>query len=178
MIFHETKISGVYLIEPERAVDERGFFARTWCRQEFESLGLETEWAQNSVSFNSARGTLRGMHYQCEPYAERKLVRCTQGAIYDVLIDLRPESSAVGGWQAFELTADNHWQLYIPEGVAHGFQTLTDNAELSYQISAIYRPEAACGVRFDDPAFGIEWPLPVSVIAARDRSYGDFYAIA
>jgi len=174
MIFVETPLKGAYVIDPERLADERGFFARTWCRQEFEAHGLDSGLVQCSISFNHKRGTLRGMHYQVAPQAEAKLVRCTAGAIHDVVVDLRRESSTFCGWFAAELSADNHKMLYIPEGFAHGFLTLTDNTEVFYQISEYYVPESARGVRWDDPAFAISWPAYPIVISQRDSSYPDF----
>lgn len=171
MIFTETKVMGVLIIEPERREDERGFFARTWDQQEFERQGLNPRLVQCSISFNKQKGTLRGMHYQTPPHAEAKLVRCTLGAIYDVALDLRPASPTLRQWTAVELTADNRRMFYIPEGLAHGFQTLEDNSEMFYQISEFYHPEAARGVRWDDPAFGIEWPLSHPIMSANDRRY-------
>jgi dTDP-4-dehydrorhamnose 3,5-epimerase len=164
-------VEGALLIEPELLADERGFFARTWCHEAFEARGLPADWVQSSISFNHRQGTLRGMHYQQAPFEETKLVRCTRGAIYDVLLDLRPSSPTFGRWQALELTMENHRQVYIPPGVAHGFMTLSDHSEVEYQISQLYRAEAARGVRWDDAAFGISWPQPVEVISARDASY-------
>jgi len=174
MLFTETQLTGAYIIDPERIADERGFFARTWDRHEFAARGLLTSLAQCNISFNARRGTLRGMHYQAAPYAETKLVRCTAGAIYDVIIDLRPESPTLRQWLAFELSADNRCMLYIPEGFAHGFQTLTDRSEVFYQMTEFYAPDYARGVRWDDPAFGIVWPEAPQVIAARDQAYPDF----
>ncbi len=177
MRFVETPLPGVLVIEAEPITDERGFFARTFCAREFAGHGLSPHLEQSSLSFNQRAGTLRGMHYQAEPYAEAKLVRCIRGAIFDVALDLRPASPAYKRWFAVELSADNRRSLYIPQGCAHGFQTLCDNAEVSYAISAPYVPEAARGVRWDDPAFAIAWPPAASrVIAARDRSYPDFGA--
>jgi dTDP-4-dehydrorhamnose 3,5-epimerase len=173
--FHETKIAGALLIEPERRPDERGFFARTWCRDEFAARGLTTAWVQCNVSFNERRGTLRGLHYQADPFPEIKLVRCTMGAAYDVIVDLRPGSPSFGQWVGVELTAANRLSLYIPGGVAHGFQTLADDTELFYQMSEFYRPELARGVRWDDPRLGIAWPdCPQRIISARDRNLPDF----
>lgn len=173
--FEPAKLDGAWLMIPDRLDDERGFFARTWCRREFEARGLNTAIAQCSVSFNRRVGSLRGMHYQAAPYGETKIVRCTRGAIFDVIVDLRPASRTFRGWFGAELTADNHQMLYIPEGCAHGFQTLVDGSEVFYQISAFYEPAAARGVRWDDPAFGIEWPpAGERIISARDRAYGDF----
>jgi dTDP-4-dehydrorhamnose 3,5-epimerase len=174
MILRATEIDGVWVVEPERFEDERGFFARTWDRREFAELGLSDRLEQASVSFNRRRGTLRGLHYQAAPHEETKLVRCTAGAIFDVAVDLRPSSPTFKGWVGVELSRDNRLSLYIPEGCAHGFLTLTDEAEVAYQISVPHVPEAARGVRFDDDAFGIEWPGEALVINDRDRTYPDF----
>lgn len=174
MIFTETKLSGVFIITPEKLVDERGFFARTWCQREFERQGLNPRVAQCSVSFNRKRGTLRGMRYQAAPDEETKIVSCTRGAIYDVLIDLRTDSPTFTRWTAFELTSENRNMVYIPEGFAHGFQTLEDNSEVFYQISEFYLPEHACGVRWNDPAFSIRWPEAQRILSDRDKNYPDF----
>jgi dTDP-4-dehydrorhamnose 3,5-epimerase len=174
MTFQETKLAGVFEIHLEPKVDERGFFARSWCRYEFEQQELNSNLAQCSISFNSRKGTLRGMHYQTESYAEAKLVRCTKGAIYDVAVDMRPQSATFMRWVGTKLNATNRRALYIPEGCAHGFLTLEDDTEVFYQISESYHPEAARGVRWDDPAFGIVWPEVVEVISDRDRTYPDF----
>ena len=174
MIFRSTSIGGVWVIEPERLEDERGFFARTWDPEEFEARRLNPQLAQCSISFNRERGTLRGLHYQAPPYAEAKLVRCTAGAIFDVAVDLRPDSSTFRDWSGVELSAENRLALYVPEGCAHGFLTLGDDSEVHYQISQPYVPDAARGVRWDDPAFAITWPGEVVVINERDRSYPDF----
>jgi dTDP-4-dehydrorhamnose 3,5-epimerase len=174
MIFTETALKGAFLIEPERRQDERGFFARTWCQSEFAAAGLQTDWVQCNISFNKARGTLRGMHYQAPPYEEAKLVRCTMGAVYDVIIDLRADSPTFRQWLAAELTSDNRLMLFIPKSFAHGFQTLTDEAEVFYHMSQVYAPEYARGVRWDDPAFKISWPAERRIISARDRSFPDF----
>ncbi len=171
MIFTETKLSGAFVIDPERFEDDRGFFARTWCVREFKTHGLNSRLVQCSVSNNKQKATLRGMHYQAAPHAETKLVRCTKGAIYDVIIDLREDSSTFRQWVAVELTAENRRMLYIPEGFAHGFQTLSDDTEVFYQISEFYHPESARGVRWDDPAFGIEWPLEATIMSEKDSSY-------
>jgi dTDP-4-dehydrorhamnose 3,5-epimerase len=171
MRFNETKVAGAFLIEPEPVADERGFFARTWCRDELRDHGLNPELAQCSISFSHRKGTLRGLHYQVAPHQEVKLVRCTQGAIWDVALDLRPDSPTYRAWYGAELSAANRAMLYIPEGCAHGQLTLTDDAEVLYCISAPYAPEAARGVRYDDPAFGVEWPGEVVVINQRDRNY-------
>jgi dTDP-4-dehydrorhamnose 3,5-epimerase len=174
MRFLETALQGAFIIELDRQEDERGFFARTWCQREFIAHGLNPRLVQCNVSFNRRRGTLRGMHYQVAPYAEAKLVRCTRGAIYDVIIDLRPDSPTFTQWIAVELTADNHRMLYIPEQFAHGFQTLEDNTEVFYQMSEFYAPECARGVRWNDPAFAIAWPPAERIISERDRHYPDF----
>ena len=174
MIFTDTALSGAFLIEPDRQHDERGFFARTWCQREFEAHGLGTQWVQCNLSFNKQKGVLRGMHYQAAPFAEMKLVRCTMGAIYDVIIDLRAESSTFRQWLAVELSADDRRMLFIPGGFAHGFQTLTDETEVFYQMSQFYAPEYARGVRWDDPAFRISWPDGKRIISERDRDFPDF----
>lgn len=175
MIFRPTPIAGVMVIEPERLEDERGFFARTFCTEEFLRHGLNPALNQCSVSFNHKAGTLRGMHYQAAPFAETKLVRCSRGAIYDVALDLRKDSPSYKAWFAQELSADNRCMLYIGEGIAHGFQTLSDNAEVFYQISTPFRPEAARGIRWDDPAFAIRWPLAdLRIVSERDRRYPDY----
>ena len=167
-------LPGAYLIEIEPVADERGFFARTWCSREFKLHGLNPTVAQCSISFNERKGTLRGMHYQVAPHAEAKLIRCSSGAIYDVILDLRPASPNYCRWFAVELTAENRKMLYLPEGVAHGFQTLTDGAEVIYQISESYWPECAHGARWDDPLFGIEWPIRSPILSPRDRAFPDF----
>jgi dTDP-4-dehydrorhamnose 3,5-epimerase len=174
MIFMKTCLDGAYVVEPELIEDERGYFARTWCQRKFEQAGLNAKLLQCNISFNRKTGTIRGMHYQTRPYEETKLVRCTAGAIYDVIVDLRPGSPSIAQWFAIELTAANHRMLVIPPGVAHGFQTLTDNCEVFYQMSMFYRPDSACGVRWNDPAFAIQWPLPVSMISEKDSAYPDF----
>lgn len=174
MIFTETELKGAFIIEIDPHEDERGFFARSWCENEFKEHGLNPRLAQCNISFNKKRGTLRGMHYQAEPYPEAKLVRCTMGAIYDVIIDLRKDSPTFKRWAAVELTAQNRRALYVPEGFAHGFQTLEDNTEVFYQMSEFYHPECARGVRWDDPAFGVEWRLPVSGSSLRDHLYPMF----
>ena len=174
MIFRRTQLSGAWLIEPEPHKDERGFFARTWCRDEYARRGLDAEIAQESVSYSAQCGTLRGLHFQRAPHQETKIVRCTHGAICDVIVDLRRSSNTYLKWQAFELTCDKPVSLYVPKGFAHGFQTLTDNAQASYQISVPYAPDAGAGFRHDDPAFAIEWPLPVSMISRRDAQWPAF----
>lgn len=171
MIFTETELKGAFLIEPERLEDERGFFARTFCQNEFKARGLETKIAQCNISYNKRKGTLRGMHYQAEPKSEAKLVRCTRGAIYDAIIDLRPESATYFRWIAAELTGESRKMLYIPKGFAHGFQTIEDDTEVFYQMSEPYAPELAKGIRWDDPAFGIKWPLKEKIISQKDMGY-------
>ena len=174
MIFRETKLKGAFIIEPERLEDERGLFARTFCEEEFKAHGLNPRVVQCNISFSKRKGTLRGMHYQVAPYEEAKLVRCTRGAICDVIIDLRPDSPTFKQWIAVELTADNCRILYIPEGFAHGFQTLEDSTEIFYQMSEFYHPECARGVRWDDTAFNIKWPLIDPILSDRDKGYPDF----
>jgi dTDP-4-dehydrorhamnose 3,5-epimerase len=168
-----TPLDGVVVLEPDPFEDERGLFARTWDADQARGQGLDTRLSQCSTSFNRRRGTLRGLHYQVPPSAESKLVRCTRGSVYDVAVDLRNESPTRLRWYATELTADNRRGLYIPEGCAHGFVTLVDDAEVFYQISAPYVPEAARVVRWDDPAFQIEWPVTPTVMSARDASCPD-----
>jgi dTDP-4-dehydrorhamnose 3,5-epimerase len=175
VIFTETDLENAFVVDLERREDERGFFARAWCADEFADAGLSTRVVQCNVSFNRHRGTLRGMHYQVPPHAEAKLVRCTRGAIYDVIIDLRPESPTYKRWAGFELSAENGRALYVPEGFAHGYQTLTDDVETFYQVSEFYAPGAERGVRWNDPAFGIEWPLPDDpIMSEKDKTWPDF----
>lgn len=173
MVFTETGLSPALVVDVERHDDERGFFARSWCQREFEARGLSSRLVQCSISRNYRKGTLRGMHYQLPPHVEAKLVRCTTGAIYDVIIDLRPDSPTLRRYFGVVLSAENQRALYVPEGFAHGFLTLTDNSEVFYQMSEFYDPAAARGVRWNDPAFGISWPEPVMVISERDRNYPD-----
>jgi dTDP-4-dehydrorhamnose 3,5-epimerase len=165
---------GACVIELDRLGDERGFFARSFDRDEFAAHGLKSDFVQCNVSFNGKRGTLRGLHYQASPHEEAKLVRCTRGAIFDVIVDLRKVSGTYLQWIGVELTAENHRMLYVPEGFAHGFQTLEDASEVFYQMSEVFRPEAARGVRWNDPALGITWPLPDPTVSARDADYPDF----
>jgi dTDP-4-dehydrorhamnose 3,5-epimerase len=174
MIFTETKLPGAYMIDVEKREDHRGFFARAWCQREFEAHLLVPRVVQANISFNKQKGTLRGMHYQLAPHAETKLVRCVRGALYDVIIDLRSDSSTYMQWLGVELTAENYRMLFVPEGFAHGFQTLVDNTEATYQVSQFYTPGAEGGVRYDDPAFGIEWPIDVQVISDKDRSWPNY----
>ncbi len=176
MHFVALEIPGAWRIEPERLADARGFFARTFCARQFAARGLETALVQCSISYNHRKGTLRGMHYQAAPHAEAKLVRCTRGAVYDVIVDIRPESPTFRRWVGIELSADNRHMVYVPEGCAHGFLTLTDQAEVFYQMSAYYEPGAARGFRWDDPAIGIVWPGPVAVMSARDQALPEFGA--
>lgn len=175
MRFIETKLRGAFIIEPERLADERGFFASTWSRAGFEERGLNPDLVQCNLSFNVRCGTLRGMHYQSAPHAQAKLVRCTAGAIFDCIIDLREGSETFAQWVGVELSDENYTQLYVPEGFAHGFQTLVDGTEVFYQMSSPYVPASASGVRWDDPAFRIVWPEAAErVINERDRTYPDF----
>ena len=174
MNFAATQLDDAWLIEVEPREDQRGFFARTWCRQELAAQGLDAEIAQESLSYNRYRGTLRGLHLQRSPDEETKIVRCTRGGIFDVIVDLRPQSPTYLRWQGFELTAKNRKALYVPKGFAHGFQTLSDEAEIAYQISAFYAPDSAAGYRYDDPEFGIAWPLSVTAISERDLEWPPF----
>lgn len=174
MIFTETILSGAFIIHPERIEDARGFFARTWCERECAAHGLNTRIVQCSVSVNKQRGTLRGLHYQAAPYQEAKLVRCTRGSIYDVIVDLRPASPTCRRHVGVMLSAENGRMVYVPEGCAHGFQTLEDDTEVAYQMSEFYSPDYARGVRWNDPAFGIDWPPDDRIILDRDRDYADF----
>ncbi len=173
MIFTETRLKGAYIIELQKLEDERGFFARSWCQREFLAHGLDLHIMQCNISFNKKKGTMRGMHYQVAPFAETKLVRCTRGAIYDVIIDLRPESATFLQWIAVEITADNGKMLYVPKRFAHGFQTLEDDTEVFYQMSEFYSPEYACGVRWNDPLFNINWPDAERTISTKDQEYPD-----
>ena len=174
MIFKPLDLPGAFVIEPDRHADVRGYFARTFCEKEFEDQGLEPRISQCSVSFNHRKGTLRGMHYQAAPFEEVKVVRCNRGAIYDVIIDLRPASPAFKKWFAVRLDEENGHMLYIPKGFAHGFQTLLDDTEVFYQMSQAFSPHHARGVRWNDPAFSIKWPEDERIILDRDRNYADF----
>lgn len=171
MIFTETRLAGAYVIEIERHEDERGFFARTFCAREFGERGLATRFVNTNLSRTLSKGTLRGLHYQVPPDAEAKLVRCTRGAIWDAVVDLRPDSPTAGEWVGVELSRDSGRMVYVPEGFAHGFLTLTDDVEAVYQISAFYAPESERGLRWDDPAIGIEWPAPVRIVSEKDRAW-------
>lgn len=175
MIFKETRIKGAFIIEPERMEDHRGFFARVWCKNEFELHGLNPNFVQINLSFNESRGTIRGLHYQIAPQEEAKLFRCTKGATFDVIVDLRSDSTTYMDWVGVELTADNRKMLYVPENCAHGYQTLTDNTEIFYQVSQIYAPKSERGVRWDDSTLGIEWPETENIIISeKDRNWPDF----
>jgi dTDP-4-dehydrorhamnose 3,5-epimerase len=174
MIFSELRLRGAFVIDLQRREDERGFFARSWCREEFAAHGLSTRLVQCNVSFSRRRGTLRGLHYQTKPYEEAKLLRCTRGAVYDVMIDLRADSPTFLRWEAVKLNADTHRMVYVPEGFAHGFQTLEDETEVFYQVSEAYRPDHERGVRWDDPTFGIPWPCREPILSPRDRQHPNF----
>ena len=175
MRFERTAIPGVTIIELEKHGDDRGFFARAWCAREFEEAGLNADLVQVNLSYNRERGTLRGLHYQAPPHAEAKLVRCVRGALYDVVVDLRPDSPSFLRWYGADLSAENRRALYVPEGCAHGFQTLADETEAFYQVSAFYAPESEGGYRWNDPAFAIDWPQPnPPAISDKDRAWTDF----
>ncbi len=179
MIFERTKLEGAQVLELERRADERGFFARTLCRTEFTEHGLTADFVQANISYNARRGTIRGLHYQVAPHQEAKLVRCVRGAIWDVIIDLRPESATYLEWFGIELTADNRRQLYIPKDFAHGYQTLVDDSEVFYHVSDFYSPSAERGIRWNDPQFSIEWPEPADpTISPKDRQWPDYTALS
>jgi dTDP-4-dehydrorhamnose 3,5-epimerase len=174
MIFTETKLGGAYVIDLEPRRDERGFFARAWCRREFEAHGLSVAIVQSNLSHTNRKGTIRGLHYQVAPYREAKLVRCVRGAIWDVMIDLRPDSPTYLGWTGVELTAENHRQAYVPEGFAHGYQTLAADSEVLYHVSACYSPDAERGIRWSDPLFAIDWPESDRTASPKDDAWPDF----
>jgi dTDP-4-dehydrorhamnose 3,5-epimerase len=174
MLFTETKLKGAYLIELEKKADERGFFARAWCQKEFQARNLPSEFVQSNVSWNKRKSTLRGMHRQIAPHEENKLIRCTRGAIYEVILDLRRDSPTFGNWLGFELTEENHRSLFVPGSFAVGFQTLEDSSEVLYLMSEFYAPGAEEGVRYNDPAFEIQWPAEVTVIAEKDKNWPDY----
>ena len=174
MKFNETNIKGCFVIDPDRFDDERGFFSKIWEHKELASQGLSTEFAQFNLAYNHKAGTLRGMHFQSAPNEEVKLVRCTRGAVYDVIIDLRPNSPTYLRWAGVELTEDNYRTYYVPMGCAHGYVTLVDRAEVTYNVSTAYAPQSAAGVRWNDPAFGIKWPIAPTIINPRDNTYPDY----
>lgn len=174
MKFQETKLKGAFIIDIERLEDDRGFFARAWCKNEMETHGCSADLKQANLSLSSKKGTLRGMHYQVSPYEESKLVRCTRGALYDVIVDLRKDSPTYKEWIGVELTADNRRMLYVPEGFGHGFVTLEDDTEAFYLVTEFYTPGAEQGIRYNDPALGIEWPVDIEVISEKDASWPDF----
>jgi dTDP-4-dehydrorhamnose 3,5-epimerase len=174
MIFTETKLKGAYIIDLKRVTDERGYFARRWCAMEFSTHGLSPTVAQVNIGHSAKKGTIRGMHFQTVPHAEVKVVHCSRGSLYDVIIDLRNGSPTKGQWVGVELTADSGRMLYVPEGFAHGYQTLGDDTDLVYQTSQLYAKESATGVRYNDSAFGVAWPLPVSIVSIGDRNWPDY----
>lgn len=174
MLFSETPLSGCYVIEPERMQDHRGFFARAWCQKELEQRGLKAEVLQSNVGLSHRKGTLRGLHYQQAPHAEVKIVRCTRGAMFDVVVDLRPASPMHKQWFSVELTEDNGKMIYVSEGFAQGYMTLADNTEMNYHTSRLFNRESASGVRYDDPAFGIKWPIEASVISEQDAKWPNY----
>jgi dTDP-4-dehydrorhamnose 3,5-epimerase len=176
MIFTETSVQGCFIIEPDRFDDDRGYFSKIWDVKEFRDRGLSTDFAQFNLAFNHKAGTLRGMHFQAPPHEEVKLVRCTRGVVYDVIVDLRPASPTYLKWSGVELSGDNYRTYYVPRGCAHGYVTLTDHAEVTYNVSAHYAPSAARGVRWNDPAFAIQWPMQPKVINPRDANYPDYDA--
>jgi dTDP-4-dehydrorhamnose 3,5-epimerase len=177
MIFTETKLKGAFIIDVKRLEDERGFFGRAWCKREFAEHGLNGDAVQANVSYNKTKGTLRGMHFQQAPFAETKIVRCTSGALYDVIIDIRPESPTYKQWIAVELTEESMRMLYVPEGFAHGFITLKDHTSVHYVVTQYYAPGCEGGIRYNDPAFNIEWPIEPSVISEKDKVIPDFAEI-
>jgi dTDP-4-dehydrorhamnose 3,5-epimerase len=174
MIFVETKLKGAYLIELKKREDDRGFFARSWDGNIFEQRGLIGGAIQQNISFSKTKGTIRGLHFQKAPHQETKLVRCLRGTAFDVIVDLRPDSATFKQWLGVKLTADDHRAIYVPKDFAHGFQALEDNSGLEYLVSEVYTPPAEAGVRYNDPAIGIEWPLPVSLISEKDANWPDF----
>jgi len=175
MKFHETKLKGAFIIDIQELGDERGFFARAWCKREMQEHGLSADLAQANVSLSTKKGTMRGMHYQISPHEESKLIRCTRGSLYDVIVDLREDSPTFKEWIGVELTADNHRMLFVPEGFAHGFVTLEDDTEAYYLVTEFYTPGAEQGLRYNDPNLGIEWPVTVTVISEKDASWPDFW---
>ena len=174
MIFTETKLKGAFIIDVKRHEDERGFFGRVWCKNEYEEHGLNPNVVQANISYNKLKGTLRGMHFQKAPYGEGKTVRCVSGAIYDVIVDIRPDSATFKQWISVELTGESYKMLYIPEGFAHGFITLKDHTSVHYMGTAFHTPGAEAGIKFDDPAFNIDWPMKVAVISQKDQNHPAF----
>lgn len=174
MIFTKTYLQGAYVLDINRIEDDRGFFARAWCRREFEEHGLNPNVVQTNIGYSKMKGTIRGMHFQAPPWGEVKVVRCTAGAIYDVVVDLRADSPTHKRWIGIELTESNRRMLYVPEGFAHGYETLTDDAEICYQTTQFYQSRFSCGVRYDDKAFNILWPLPAGIMSEQDRSWPDY----
>lgn len=175
MLFIETKLKGAFVIELEKYSDDRGFFSRAWCQKEFKEQGINSQFVQANIGFSKNSGTIRGIHYQIAPFEEAKLVRCIRGAIFDVVLDLRPESPSFKQWFGVELSDENRKMLYVPEGCAHGYQTLVDNTEVFYQVSHVYSPECERGIRWNDPEFDIEWPIDeYPVISEKDQNWSDF----
>jgi dTDP-4-dehydrorhamnose 3,5-epimerase len=178
MIFKDTGLPGAYVVEPERLEDSRGFFARAWCQKEFEKAGLEANFVQCNLSFNTSKGTVRGMHFQKHPYQEVKLVRCTRGEIFDVIVDLVPTSVTYSKWFGIHLTEKNHTMLYVPKNYAHGYQTLCDGSEVFYQVSQFYVPGSEEGLRWDDAELSIQWPINEKVtISEKDKNWPDFFNV-
>lgn len=174
MIFTETKLKGAFVIDVERREDERGFFGRAWCKKEFEAQGLNSDAVQANISFNKKKGTLRGMHYQSAPFSENKIVQCTSGSLYDVIIDIRTDSPSFKQWVGVELTAESFRIIYVPKGFAHGFITLEDNTAVHYWVTQYHTPASEAGIRFDDPMFNIEWPLAPVLVSEKDRVHAPF----
>jgi dTDP-4-dehydrorhamnose 3,5-epimerase len=174
MIFKETYLKGAFVIEVEKLIDDRGFFGRLWCKEQFDNHGLNTDLVQSNVSLSHNKGTLRGMHFQKHPFQETKLVRCTKGAVYDVIIDLRPDSDTFKKWFGIELSEENHKMIYVPENFAHGFLTLKDNSEVYYLVTQFYNKSAEFGVRWDDPVFDIKWPTMINEISDKDAQHPNF----
>lgn len=174
MIFTETRLKGAYIVEVKKLEDDRGFFGRFWCQKEFEEAGLNGNIKQINTSFTRKKGTMRGMHYQVDPYQEAKFMHCTKGRIYDVIIDLRPDSPTFMEWVGHELSGDEYKMIYVPENFAHGFVTLEDNTEVIYPVTEFYTPGSERGIRYNDPAFNIEWPVEVGIVSDKDKGHGDF----
>ncbi len=174
MIFTETELKGAYIIDTKKIGDDRGFFGRIWCQDEYETHGLKTNIAQSNIGVSSMKGTLRGLHFQKPPHQEVKIIRCSRGAIYDVIVDLRPESATYQKWLAVELNEKNTRMLYVPEGFAQGYMTLTDDTEMYYLTTAVYAPDSAFGIRYNDPSINIEWPLPIASISENDQNWPDY----